>query len=200
MTSLVFGLMINSAKNTYESIDAHVHIYSTNLIILDRTLRQYGLQGTGVRDLLIAYVSEAIVNPARATGEGADTAGQALERFGNALDALSPITAHHVAVLDDAKQQYREVVERRWAIVEQSEGTIPLPIIGMLIAWLTAIYASFGYRASKNVVVAVLFVVSALLLAGSFYLVLDMNIPFSGIIRISDAPLQRALLEMQSRI
>lgn len=34
MTSLVFGLMINSAKNTFESIDANFHGYATSLIIL----------------------------------------------------------------------------------------------------------------------------------------------------------------------
>ncbi|WP_255263659.1 hypothetical protein [Pseudomonas aegrilactucae] len=42
MTSLVFGLMINSAKNTFESIDASVHAYATSLIIFDRSLRAYG--------------------------------------------------------------------------------------------------------------------------------------------------------------
>ena len=39
MTSLVFGLMINSAKNTFESIDANFHGYATSMIIFDRTLR-----------------------------------------------------------------------------------------------------------------------------------------------------------------
>ena len=36
MTSLVFGLMINSAKNTFESIDANFHGYATSLIIFER--------------------------------------------------------------------------------------------------------------------------------------------------------------------
>jgi hypothetical protein len=42
-----------------------------------------------------------------------------------------------------------------------------------------------------------MFTVSALLIAASVYLVLDMNIPFHGPIQISDAPLRRALAEMQ---
>lgn len=32
MTSLVFGLMINSAKNTFEAIDSNVHAYATSLL------------------------------------------------------------------------------------------------------------------------------------------------------------------------
>jgi hypothetical protein len=35
------------------------------------------------------------------------------------------------------------------------------------------------------------------LIAGAIYLILDMDIPFSGPIQISPAPLQRALAELQ---
>jgi len=41
------------------------------------------------------------------------------------------------------------------------------------------------------------FVVSAALIAGALYLILDMDVPFSGPIQISSAPLQRALVELQ---
>ncbi|SDY41594.1 hypothetical protein [Pseudomonas sp. NFIX28] len=49
MTSLVFGLLINSSKNTDESIDANMPAYATSLIILDRTLRTYGAAGDSTR-------------------------------------------------------------------------------------------------------------------------------------------------------
>lgn len=42
MTSLVLGLMVNSAKNTFEAVDHNVHAIATEIILLDRTLRQYG--------------------------------------------------------------------------------------------------------------------------------------------------------------
>ena len=42
MTSLVLGLMINSAKNTFEAIDRNVHAIATDSILLDRTLRRFG--------------------------------------------------------------------------------------------------------------------------------------------------------------
>ena len=49
MTSLVLGLMINSAKQTFESIDHNVHAYATEMILLDRVLRQYGPDTDTVR-------------------------------------------------------------------------------------------------------------------------------------------------------
>lgn len=100
-------------------------------------------------------------------------------------------------MLVDIRQQYHSLIEQRWKIVEQSEGAIPGPLIGMLVAWMTLIYASFGYRAPRRPMVVGMFTVSALLIAASVYLVLDMNIPFHGPIQISDAPLRRALAEMQ---
>lgn len=67
----------------------------------------------------------------------------------------------------------------------------------MLAAWLTLIFASFGYRAPRNPMVIGMFIISSLLIAASVYLVLDMDVPFHGPIQISDEPLRRALAVMQ---
>ncbi|WP_446731594.1 bestrophin-like domain [Pseudomonas sp. OTU5201] len=53
---------------------------------------------------------------------------------------------------------------------------------------MTLVFASFGYRAPHNPMVVTMLLVSASLFAGSVYLVLDMDIPFSGPIQISDDP------------
>jgi hypothetical protein len=82
--------------------------------------------------------------------------------------------------------------------VEQSEGTIPAPLIGMLIAWLTIIFASYGYRAPRNAVVISMILISAMLISASLYLVLDMDLPFKGPVRISYQPYYRALREIQA--
>lgn len=200
MTSLVFGLMINSAKNTFEAIDTNMHAYATSLIIFDRTLKTYGDRAQDTREHLAAYVEHAIANPYRgdeALQHRASPATQFLDDIGVVLAAIRPETRYQETMLSDLRQQYHSLIEQRWRIVEQSEGTIPMPLIGMLVAWMTLIYASFGYRAPNNLMVIGMFALSALLIAASVYLVLDMDIPFHGPIQISDAPLRRALAEMQ---
>ncbi|WP_246686812.1 hypothetical protein [Mesorhizobium sp. B2-4-19] len=67
----------------------------------------------------------------------------------------------------------------------------------MLHAWLALIFASFGFRAPKNAITLATYVVSAALIAGAIYLILDMDVPFPGTIQISPAPLERALAELQ---
>lgn len=200
MTSLVFGLLINSAKNTFESIDANFHAYATSLIIFDRSLKTYGADSQNTQKQLIAYVEQAVANPYRgdqAMQHRKSSAAALLDNIGTALAAVAPPDRFHETMLSGLRQQYHSLIEQRWKIVEQAEGTIPGPLIGMLIAWMTLIYASLGYRAPRNPMVIGMFTVSAFLIAASVYLVLDMDIPFSGIIQISDLPLERALAEMQ---
>jgi hypothetical protein len=200
MASLVFGLMINSSKNTFEGIDNNIHSFATEIILFDRTLRTYGLEANETQQRLIAYVEKALSEPERVDDplvRGDRTSELALNAVGDSLSVISPPDAGHVALWNDARQQYQRIVEQRWVIVEQSEGVIPMPLIVMLAAWLTLIFASFGYRAPKNMIVVAMFVLSALLISASLYLVLDMDIPFAGTIQISDAPLRRALAEIQ---
>jgi hypothetical protein len=199
MTSLVFGLMINSAKNTFDDVTFNVHTYGTNLILMDRTLRNYGLAANYARQRLNAYVELAIAY--RAWTEGgdmtADTAGEALNKVGDAIAVLTPPDDYHRDVLGDIRQQFRSLVAQRWALVEQSEGALSLPLVAMVVAWLMLVFAGIAFRAPPNMAVILLFVFSAWLIASSFYLILDMNRPFEGPIQISDAPLKRALAEMQ---
>ena len=66
-----------------------------------------------------------------------------------------------------------------------------------MIAWLAAIFVGLGYRVSRNAVVTTTFVVAALLLSAALYLILEMDRPASGLIHVSNAPVQRALAQLQ---
>ncbi|QKC83101.1 DUF4239 domain-containing protein [Mesorhizobium sp. NZP2077] len=200
MTSLMLGLMINSAKNTFESIDHNVHAYATELILLDRTLRQYGPETDTVRQPLVAYV-QRVVTTSSQNSETTIAANQLSEHLlteiGSRLNALTPPDAVRGSLLQDGRQRLQKVLELRWILVEQSEGAIPWPLIAMLVTWLALIFASFGFRAPKNAITLATLVISAALIAGALYLILDMDVPFSGPIQISPAPLERALAELQ---
>lgn len=201
MTSLVFGLLINSSKGTFETVNASAHSYATNLILLDHSLRQYGEEASDARHSLLTYIEAAIATPARAddalTGE-ADPAGKAMDVLAEKLNELNSYADQRGGLLQDIRGQFQQIVAQRWAIIEQSEGVIPMPLMVVLVTWLVLIFASFGYRDPTNVVTATSFVIGASLLALTFYLVLDMDSPFRGLIQVSDAPLRRALAEVNS--
>ncbi len=198
LASLVLGLMINSARTTFESVDKNVHAYATELILLGRTMDHYGPETAAARQHLLAYVQQA----ARHMGQsdpllGSRHAEGMLTDVGNDLRALKPDDAERVALKQRAERRFETVYEMRWALVEQSEGSIPLPLIVLLAAWLVLIFAAFGYRAPQNAVVITTFVVSSALIAGAIYLILDMDVPFDGTIQVSSAPLDRAIAELK---
>jgi len=197
LASLVLGLMINSARITFDGVDKSVHAYATQLILLDRTMRQYGPETAAARQRLLVYVQQAARHMAQSDPVlGSRTAETMLTDVGNDLRALSPADSERAALKQRAEQRFETVYEMRWALVEQSDGTIPLPLITLLAAWLVLVFASYGYRAPHNAVVVTSFVVSAALIAGTIYLTLDMDIPFSGTIQASPAPLERAVAEL----
>ena len=198
LASLVLGLMINSARVTFDSVDTNVHAYATDLILLDRTMRQYGPETAQPRKDLLAYVQQAAHRMAQSDPVLSSRQAEGLlNDVGNGLRALAPADAEHVVLKQRAEQRFESVYERRWALVEQSEGTIPGALIVLLAAWMVLVFATYGYRAPRNVVVVASFVLSSALIAATIYLTLDMDIPFDGTIQVSPAPLERAMAEMQ---
>jgi hypothetical protein len=199
MTSLVLGLMINSADNTFEATDRDLQAFATGVILLDRKLRDYGDEAADVRQRLIAFMQHANTTPIPINDPlvaGDRTAERLLDEVGRSLAKLKPAGTEQVQLLAAAAEQQQRLVQQQWAIVGHTEGTIPAPLIVMLAAWLVLIFASFGYRAPRNLVVVTMFVVASFLISTTLYLILDMDVPFSGPIQISYAPLRTALVEL----
>lgn len=198
MTSLVLGLMITSAKGKFDGVNRDVHGYATQLILLDRMLVLYGPEANDVRRRLATYAERAANGHWTAEGGLSDrTSERLIEDVGMGLRALPPGEGAQLSVWNDIRDQYRKVLELRWGLVEQAEGSIPRPLVLMLVAWLVLIFASFGFRAPRNAVIVTGFVAAAALIGGAIYLIVDMDSPFQGPIQVSPAPLQRALAEMR---
>lgn len=200
MTSLVFGLMVNSARSSYESLDDNLHTYATELILFDRTMRDLLPDPQEGRRRLIAYIQRALAHPPPTTDpllRGDNVSESLLNDVGDALKAANPRSEQQLLELQDAERQFQQIVRQRWVIVEQADDSIPIPLVAMLVAWLVVIFASYGYRAPNNSVVIGMFAISAFLISASLCLIMDMNVPFSGLIQVSDRPLRSVLAEIQ---
>jgi hypothetical protein len=194
-TSLVLGLLLNSAKNTYEAVDRNVHAFATDIVLLDRSLRHQGAEALETRQRLHAYMRRLIEGTWGPSGPRVlddPEAERLLDEVGNALAAIRPNDPVRADLWREAENNLQSVVKRRWALIEESEGTIPPALMLMLGAWLVLIFASVGYRAPHNAVVRVTLVVAAALIAASVYLLLDLDQPFAGAIQVSPEPLERA--------
>jgi len=69
----------------------------------------------------------------------------------------------------------------------------------MLVFWLTIIFASFGLFSPRNATVIAVLLICALSAAGSLFLVLELDAPYEGLIKVSSAPLRNALAHLGQR-
>lgn len=81
-------------------------------------------------------------------------------------------------------------------LVEQGRWSIPVPFLTMLICWVTVIFMSFGLFAPRNTTVLVTLGVCALSVSGAIFLILELNQPFQGLMRLSSVPLESALVHL----
>lgn len=111
-TSLVLGLMLNSAKNTFESVDRNVHALATDLVLLDRSLRHYGMEASSVRQQLAVYVRQAVAGTWPVKGASAldDHAAEALlDAVGDALIVIRPSDPTRFELWRDAQSNFQNV-------------------------------------------------------------------------------------------
>ena len=71
-----------------------------------------------------------------------------------------------------------------------------MPLLVVLVLWLTVIFISFGLFAPSNATVVASLFVSALSVSGAIFLILEMYTPYSGVIAVSSAPLRAALAQL----
>jgi hypothetical protein len=195
MTSLAIGLMLNSAKNTLETNNANIRALATELILLDRTMRGLGPEAEDARAHVVGYVQTVLKETNLL--EADPQAEALLDEAGISLRAIRVSNDQKIAVWNDARRLYQQVVQQRWVVLDAQIGTIPKPLIIVLMVSLAIIFASFGYQAPRNTFTLSLFLLAAFLISAVLYLILDMDTPSTGLIKVSNVPFQRALAELQ---
>ncbi len=201
LSALVLGLLVASAKGSLENRSDEVKQSATRIVLIDRTLRQYGPEAKDARELLRQLTQQRIDRTwtQRGSGQSAvdDAGSSGLEELQAKLWALAP--------RDDA-QKWRQKraldltsdLERaRWLLFEQTDGTIPTPFMVVLVLWLTVIFTSLGLFAPRNRTVYAVILVCALSVATAIFLILEMDQAFEGLLQISDAPMRKAMTELQ---
>jgi hypothetical protein len=71
-----------------------------------------------------------------------------------------------------------------------------MPLLVVLVFWLTIIFVSFGLFAPANSTVFAGLFVSALSVSAAILLILELYSPYSGLIQVSSAPLRDALTQL----
>ena len=200
LSALVLGLLVASAKGSFDSRNEEVQSGAAKIILLDRALRQYGDETKPTRELLRKLTQRRID---RTWGEGAGTSGlvtkadaTSAEEVRARLFALAPANDAQRWLMQRALALTAEIEQARWLLIEENRSSIPRPFLVVLVFWLTAIFASLGLFAPRNATVYTVIMVCALSVSTAIFMILEMDQPYDGLLRISSAPLVNAVLEI----
>ena len=105
---------------------------------------------------------------------------------------------HQAAVKIKALSLVDDLRQYSWLVfIETESNSLPTPLLVVLVSWLVAVFVSFGLVATPNPTVIVSLMISALAVSSAILIILEMYTPFSGILRISSAPIRDALSQIQ---
>ena len=198
LTALVLGLLISTSKNSFDATNTMITQSGAKILLLDRVLANYGPETREIRGLLQRFLQARIVKiwpetarklPAAAsTGKLAEMEGIQVEvrNLAPKTDLQRSFQAHAIQLSDD-------LAELRWLLFEQLQTSLPPMFLAVLLFWATILFVCFGLLAPRNGTVIAVFLVCAISVAGAIFLILEMEKPFKGMMKISGAPMVKTL-------
>ncbi len=81
----------------------------------------------------------------------------------------------------------------RWLVIEQTQNRLSVPFRVIMLFWIWMLYACFGLLAPHNATVIAVFFLGSVSISAAVFLILEMNSPLDGIMKISSAPMRKAL-------
>ncbi|PYJ40437.1 MAG: hypothetical protein DME86_12155 [Verrucomicrobia bacterium] len=198
LAALVLGLLVGSAKSSFDATNTAITQSGAKIILLDRVLAAYGPETKDVREQLRGAVAAGIEMfwpEEKNVGSGmtAFERANAMEMIQAKLRSLTPATDTQRQLLSQAEQISGDMLQARWLLIEQAQSALPVPFLVVLLFWLTMLFLSFGLFAPHNATVIIVLPIGAMSVSGAIFIILEMNHPLRGMIKVSSAPMRKAL-------
>ena len=197
MAALVLGLLVASAKGYYDAQSAELTQMSANIGTLDRALALYGPETKEIRTMLRGAVVRILdqmwskdgASPAAPIAAGGEILYEKIQGLSPKNDTQRLLQGQALSIAVD-------IGKMRYLMYAQQATSVSMPLLVVLVLWLTVIFISFGLFAPFNATVVSSLFVSALSVSGAIFLILEMYTPYSGVIAVSSAPLRAALAQL----
>lgn len=203
LAALVLGLVVASAKSTFDTRTQEVQAAAAKVIQLDDVLRRIGPPALPVRENLRAHLAvkvrqfdagqfgQALANDA----VGAHTGGEALMEAISRAAAADPA---HPAAWARAEQLGNETTQIVAQASAQSGSSIMTPMLVLLGLWFSVIMAGWNIVSPDNSTTRTVNVLCAVSLAAAILLLLEMDRSYSGLVMVSSTPLHVAYAHLMA--
>jgi hypothetical protein len=198
LIALIIGLLVTSAKGNYDNTTSGITQSGAKIITLGYYLSNYGPEAKEARELVRQATASAIerIWPDESTQEVDLTKiemATGMAEVYSMIRELSPQNDSQKYLQTQALQISADMMQSRWMLIEQSQTNLPKIFIMVLTFWLTVLFAQFGLLAPRNLTATSALFICVLSMTGAIFLILELNQPLEGIIKVSSVPLHKAL-------
>lgn len=199
MTALLLGLLVSSAKGTYDTQRSEVIQMAAKVSLLNRVLATYGPDAIAARREVRITVADSIdrmwPQEARKPGELTLNVSEGDVLY-KSIQTLTPRDDSQRGLKTEASALAMQLAEIRLLMLAQHVPSIPKPVLIMVGCWLLIIFLYFSLLAPPNSTTVISLTAAAISVAGATFLILELDQPFGGTIRISSEPMVNALNQL----
>jgi outer membrane murein-binding lipoprotein Lpp len=201
LAALVLGLVVASAKGSFDTKSVEVQSVAAKVLQLDRSLKRLGSEAQASREALRDLVAARIGH----LGDRPDSAGQnpsgiavakGLLKIEQMLHTLQPKDEPQRQALDTARSLTGDVLRIMSEALTQSSSSITTPLLVLLVFWFGVILAGWNFISPTNGTTLFVNLLCAVSLSGAIFMLLEMDQPFGGLIQVSDSPLRVVLPQL----
>src|SRR5262245_32494202 len=187
MGALVLGLMVGSAKGSYDAQKAELTQMSAKIILLDRGLAHFGPETKELREqlkLATRHMVDLFWPEENSQSSRVSAAPTGYETIFDSILNLTPKNDSQKSIKGQITALAIDIGQTRWLLNQQSGSSISVVFLVLLIFWLSLIFLSTGLLAPVNGTVVVTLMLCAVSLASAVFLILELDRPFTGMIQI----------------
>jgi len=201
VTAMVLSLLVNSSNSMLVTQDGEVQQLSARFVELDRRLAFYGPETREIRAMLRGIIVAEIERLWQPDSAGSTDLAQAPATLAGddvyvKILALNPQSDAQRFGQSRALQLFTEMAHTRLLMHEQASEALPWPFMVVLVFWMVALFTGFGILARRNAMGVTTLFFGALIVAGAMFLIVEMRHSYTGLIRVSSAPMHRALAQV----
>lgn len=196
MAALVLGLLVASTKGTYDAERNESIQLAARIIYLDRVLAMYGPEG-GVARSELKQATASMLGRMWPEEPRQKVVLEPNEKWSDQLPrtiyGLTPEDEVQRLLKEQAIEMVDDLGQTRWLLYEQAETSVSRAMLLVVILWLAMLFLSIGLFAPPNATVVMALMLSAVSVSGAIFLIMELDMPYGGLISISSQPMRLAL-------
>jgi hypothetical protein len=198
LLALVLGLLVFTAFSVFTTQRDEAFSLGPMVAEVDLALELYGPEAAGGRAGLLAaltrsrvrFFGDSKLGPQPFTFEEMRAIFLSQSSF---FDSLKPATEVQKGLLATARDQVRKLADTQMLMARQLANPFPPHVLTVVVSWAAALFLGNGLVAAPNAVTVLAHLAGAVSVGIAIFLILELSHPYTGLIRLSPAAIDRVL-------